>query len=95
MLEVHVHIRVQADAVTAFESASMANALASRWEPGIDRFDLLRDRQDGTRFVLVETYADQAAVDAHKQTEHYAVWRDTVEEMMAEPRRAVWYETYD
>jgi quinol monooxygenase YgiN len=95
MLEVHVHIRVNPADAAAFEQASLANALASRWEPGVDRFDLLRDREDSTSFVLVETYADQSAVDAHKQTEHYAVWRDTVAPMMAEPRRAVWYETYD
>ena len=36
--------------------------------------------------VLTEVYVDQPAADAHKQTGHYARWRDAVAAMMAEPR---------
>jgi (4S)-4-hydroxy-5-phosphonooxypentane-2,3-dione isomerase len=35
--------------------------------------------------VLTEVYRDDASA-AHKATPHYAVWRDSVAEMMAEPR---------
>jgi autoinducer 2-degrading protein len=34
----------------------------------------------------VEIYADADAAAAHKTTEHYATWRDTVADMMARPR---------
>jgi len=34
----------------------------------------------------VEVYQDAGASAAHKQTPHYAAWRDGVAEMMAQPR---------
>ena len=85
---VHVHARVKAGAEEAFRSASLANAEASRREPGVLRFDLLVDREDPRHFVLVEIYRDTVASAAHKETAHYATWRDAVAPLMAEPRRS-------
>ncbi|MDX2184085.1 MAG: antibiotic biosynthesis monooxygenase, partial [Gemmatimonadaceae bacterium] len=62
---------------------------ASVQEPGIVRFDVLQQDDDPTRFTLIEVYRSDEAPAAHKATPHYAVWRDTVEPMMAEPRRSV------
>jgi quinol monooxygenase YgiN len=90
-LIVHVHAHVKPDAVDPFKAASVANARASRREPGVVRFDILQDRDDPTRFVLVEIYRGSAAAAAHKETAHYAVWRDAVADLMAEPRRSVKY----
>ena len=91
MLIVHVDIAVLADRVTDFLSASVTNATESLAEPGVLRFDVLRDSSDPAHVVFVEVYRDAEAVSAHKQTPHYAVWRDTVAEMMAEPRTKVTY----
>jgi len=88
LLIVHVHVRVKPGAAEAFRRASVANAEASRQEPGVVRFDLIADRDDPERFVLVEIYRDAAAAAAHKTTVHYAAWRDAVAELMAEPRRS-------
>ena len=93
MLAVHVRVHVLPEAVAAFREASLANARASLAEPGIVRFDVLQESEDATRFVLVEVYRDVAATVAHKETAHYAAWRDTVAPMMAEPRGATRYET--
>jgi hypothetical protein len=41
--------------------------------------------------VLVEVYGTAADPGKHKETAHYAKWRDTVAEMMAEPRSSVKY----
>ncbi len=87
MLVVHVDIQVLPDCVDAFRAASVANAEASNEEPGILRFDLLADEADPAHFMLVEVYRDVAASAAHKETEHYARWRDTVADMMARPRQ--------
>ncbi|MBW3631147.1 MAG: hypothetical protein KY464_17895, partial [Gemmatimonadetes bacterium] len=46
---------------------------------------------DPTRFILMEIYRSQEDPARHKGTAHYATWRDTVESMMAEPRRSVKY----
>ncbi len=89
MLVVHVHVRVQPDCIEAFKTATLANARASVREPGIARFDIIQQADDPTRFVLVEVYRTSAAPAAHKETAHYAAWRDAVAPLMAEPRTSV------
>jgi len=88
LLVVHVHVRVKAGAEEAFRAASVANAETSRQEPGVVRFDVLADRDLPGHLVLVEVYRDAAAAAAHKETAHYAAWRDAVADLMAEPRRS-------
>ena len=92
MLVVHVHIHVKPEYVDAFKAASVENAKNSVQEPGIARFDVIQQQDDPTRFVLVEVYRTAEDPGRHKETAHYAVWRDTVAEIMAEPRSAVKYE---
>ena len=70
----------------AFIVATIENARASNLEPGVLRFDLLRDGEDPSRFVLVEAYRDEEAPKRHKESSHYAAWRDAVEPLLAEPR---------
>jgi autoinducer 2-degrading protein len=89
MLVVHVHVHVKPDCVSAFRDATVANAQASRREPGIARFDLLQQGEDPNRFIMVEAYRSAEAPAAHKETPHYKVWRDAVADMMAEPRHSV------
>ncbi len=89
MLVVHVHVRVKPECVEAFKAATLANARASVQEPGIARFDVVQQADDPTRFVFVEAYRTPAAPAAHKETAHYATWRDAVAPMMAEPRTSV------
>ena len=89
MLIVLVHVHVKPDCIEAFREASLENARNSIEEPGIARFDILQDNDDPNRFILNGVYRDAEAPAAHKETAHYAAWRDTVADMMAEPRRAV------
>jgi|SRR5690606_20594153 len=91
MLVVHVHVVVKPDDVDAFREATIANARESVKEPGIARFDVVQQEDDPTRFVLVEVYRTAEDPARHKETAHYALWRDTVAPMMAEPRRSVKY----
>lgn len=86
MLVVHVNIQVVPDQLGSFIEACLANATASLLEPGILRFDVIQDLADPAHVVLVEVYRDDAAAAAHKETDHYAAWRDTVASMMAVPR---------
>jgi autoinducer 2-degrading protein len=83
MLIVHVHAQVHAESVDAFIEATLENARNSIREPGIARFDLVQQMDDPTRFVLMEIYRDEASTKAHKETAHYAKWRDTVDECSA------------
>ena len=91
LLVVHVHVHVKPDAVEAFRTATIENAQASVREPGIARFDVVQSIDDPTRFVLIEVYRNADAPAAHKQTAHYAQWRDRVASFMAEPRGSLKY----
>lgn len=91
MLIVHVFVHVKPEAVEAFKAATLENARNSVQEPGIARFDVIQQADDPTRFVLVEVYRTAEAPAAHKATTHYALWRDTVADMMAEPRSSIKY----
>lgn len=86
LLVVQVSVHVEPDAVEAFRLAALANARASVKEPGVARFDVVQDRDDPTRFVLIEVYRTPEAAAAHKETAHYRTWRDAVADLMAEPR---------
>jgi len=89
MLVVHVHVRVRPERVADFLAATVVNARASLAEPGVLRFDVLQDDADPAHVVLVEVYRAAGAAAAHKQTPHYATWRDAVAEMMSQPREPV------
>lgn len=91
MLIVHVHAHVKPESVAGFRKATIENARCSVQEPGIARFDVVQQQDDATRFLLVEVYRTSEAAVAHKETAHYAKWRDTVASMMAEPRQSVKY----
>ena len=91
MLIVHVHVHVKPESVEEFRRATLENARASVQEPGIARFDVVEQQDDATRFVLTEIYRDAEAAAAHKQTAHYAKWRDAVAPMMSEGRSSLQY----
>ena len=91
MLIIQVYITVKPDCIDAFKAATIENARASRKEPGIARFDVIQQNDDPTRFVLVEVYRSVAATAAHKETAHYAAWRERAEPMMAAPRTRAQY----
>jgi len=91
MLIVQVHAHVKPEFVEAFRQATIENARESVKEPGVARFDVIQQVDDPTRFILVEVYRTPEAPAQHKQTAHYQRWRDTVAEMMAEPRTSVKY----
>ncbi len=91
MFLVQVHIKVRPEKLEEFISATEENAKNSNLESGVIRFDFIQDVDDATSFILIEAYTNQAANAAHKDTRHYRVWRDKVNDMMAEPRQSKRY----
>ena len=91
MIVTCVHVFVKPEHVEDFIAASKRNHENSVQEPGNRRFDVLQSTEDPTRFLLYEAYDDAASAAAHKGTEHYRVWRDTVASWMAKPREGVPY----
>ena len=86
MLIVHVHVHVKPEFIEAFRQATIENARNSIREPGIARFDVIQQSDAPERFVLTEVYRSAEAAAQHRETQHYAAWRDAVADMMAEPR---------
>lgn len=92
MLILHVSIHVKPECVDAFIAAVKENARNSRLEPGILRFDVAQQSDDPTRFMLYEVYKSSDDHAAHRQTAHFATWRDTVADMMVTPRVGTRYQ---
>jgi len=86
LLVLHVQIQVKPEHIDAFRAATLANARESVKEPGVARFDVVQDRDDPTRFVLVEVFRSDDAPAAHRETPHYNAWKDAVEPWLAAPR---------
>jgi (4S)-4-hydroxy-5-phosphonooxypentane-2,3-dione isomerase len=57
----------------ADKAAAMLQDLreASRQEPGVVIFDVVRGHDDAAVFALYEVYRDQAALDAHSESNHF------------------------
>ena len=89
MLATVVFVDVKPEYIEDFKKASVLNHEGSRKEPGNVRFDVLQSADDPTKFTLVEVFADEDAAAAHKATEHYHIWRETVAPYMASPRKAI------
>lgn len=86
-----VHIRVKPTHIDDFIAATRPNHEASIQESGNCRFDVLQSPENPCHFILYEAYVSQDAAVAHKQTDHYLTWRETVADWMAEPRQGVNY----
>jgi len=91
---VHVFVSCKEGTEDAFKEASLENARNSALEAGIARFDVIQQIDDPTKFVLVEVYKNDEAPGLHKDTDHYKKWRETVADMMAEPRKALKYKNH-
>lgn len=89
MLVICIHVHVKPENREAFIEASLENARNTIREPGNLRFDVIQQVDDPNRFLLYEVYRDEAGMTAHKETDHYARWRDAVAPWMAEQRRGV------
>jgi autoinducer 2-degrading protein len=84
-----VHVKVIAGHSADFLAATRTNHEASVQEAGNLRFDVLQSPDDDNHFLLYEAYRSAGDAAAHKETDHYKCWRDTVADWMAEPRQGI------
>jgi autoinducer 2-degrading protein len=92
MIAVCIYAHVKPEHREAFIEATLENARSTVQEPGNLRFDVIQQADDPDRLMLYEVWRDEAGMKAHKETAHYARWRDTVAGWMAEDRRGVRHE---
>ena len=100
MIGLVVSVKVKPDQRERFLVAAEDDSTSSvRDEPGCVRFDVLQDQKDENHFFFYEIYRDDAAVDAHRQTPHYARWaaaRDlTVDEIVVTRSTVLFAKNYN
>lgn len=68
------------------ESLLRSMVTSTRLEPGCRRYDLFRTSSPGgTVFCLIEQYADEQALAAHRETPHYKSYRARITDLLAQP----------
>jgi quinol monooxygenase YgiN len=92
MVEIHqVYFSIHPQSVEAFKSATIELGFKTTAEPGNVRFDCYQDADDPIRFTLLEIYRSAAAVDAHRDSDHYQTWRELTAGMVAKAERGQRY----
>ncbi|MGC9780881.1 MAG: antibiotic biosynthesis monooxygenase [Candidatus Heimdallarchaeota archaeon] len=89
MYVVCVSVYVKKEFQDEFIKATLENAQNTRDEPLNFRFDVLQCLDDPNKFFLYEVYKNEEGITAHKETDHYKKWRETVATMMAKPREGI------
>jgi quinol monooxygenase YgiN len=69
----------------AVESTLRGMVGPTRAEPGCKRYDLYRSAGSDTKFILIEAYDGQSALEAHRATEHYKSYRSRIADMLQDP----------
>ncbi|GAA1954943.1 putative quinol monooxygenase [Kitasatospora viridis] len=86
-VQVIAELRPRADRLAEFRVQAEAMAVASRDEPGCLSYELYVDPADQARWLVVEEWADRAALDAHLAAPHLAeALARTAELLTGEPR---------
>ena len=89
MFTVIVSLRVKPDMVGRFLEVMGETSRASRRdEPGCLRFDVVRDNDDPDHYLFYEVYRDADAFAAHRDSDHFAQWREAADVCLSEPLAA-------
>ena len=87
-----VYLDIKPEKIEEFKTVALENCVNSRKEEGNISFDLLAQKDESDKFVLVENFRDKAAIEFHKTTAHYQKWAAMMEECAASPRYKTVYE---
>jgi quinol monooxygenase YgiN len=60
-------------------------AMESRKDPGVVRFEALRQDSRPNHFTLVEVWRNHQAFDAHQEAEHTKAFREKLQPMLGSP----------
>ena len=80
-------LKVKPEKVKAFTEAAKEMIEKSNKEAGCKSYQLYQDPYDNSRFVFVEEYKNQAAVDAHFASDYFKAFGPKMGELVAEPAK--------
>ncbi|MBU2980189.1 antibiotic biosynthesis monooxygenase [Lentibacter algarum] len=85
------HLTCTNDSLVAFRDRLLRHATISQQnEPGCLCFRVHQDVEVKTRFFLLEIYADDAALTAHRESEHYLAFRRDTADQVADRKWWFW-----
>lgn len=80
MIALIVSLDVYQERIEDFMAAIQDNANRTfNDEPGCRYFDVTQDTKNPAHFVFYELYDNEAAIEAHRKTPHFANWRRAVD----------------
>ena len=82
MLDLAYRMTAVAGAEDRLVAALLENARASRDEPGVLFFEVLRSSVDPRVVLVVERYTSSEAFDAHKASAQSAAWKAVAPELV-------------
>jgi quinol monooxygenase YgiN len=89
-VEVIATLEARPERETDAEAALRVLLTHTRQEPGVRRYDLYRDSTRPATFLVIEAYANEAALEAHRESAHYLRFREQAGDwLMAAPTVAV------
>ena len=88
MLVVRVLVQVKPEKRQQFIDISTPLIAQTNKEPGCLFYSCYQDLVDPNKFLFYEEYENQAAIDAHNQTEHRIHWWNAMQLVLAVPMEA-------
>jgi (4S)-4-hydroxy-5-phosphonooxypentane-2,3-dione isomerase len=87
-----VDIDVVPGQIDNYLAALKENAAASVHEPGCHEFNIAVSQKDANHVFIFEASDNAAAMDAHRQTDHFKKYATTTKDMIAkrDPTRSRW-----
>jgi (4S)-4-hydroxy-5-phosphonooxypentane-2,3-dione isomerase len=87
------HLRARPNAVEQYKARLLRHARNSleREPSGCLKFEVRQDASDPALFLLIEIYRDEAALEAHRQSQHFVEYKSATAEWVVE--RNWWYWT--
>jgi (4S)-4-hydroxy-5-phosphonooxypentane-2,3-dione isomerase len=69
--------------IDGYLAALKENGAATVKEPGCHEFNILVSQKDPNHVLIFEVYNDAAAVQAHRETDHFKKYAATIKDMIA------------
>lgn len=78
-------LAVKPERVKEFMAAAKEMIQSSNAEPGCELYQLLQDPYDPGRFIFLERYVNQAAVDTHFASSYFKAFGPTIKDLLISP----------
>jgi quinol monooxygenase YgiN len=91
MFAITVEFTIKKERVEEFTRVVMIQAANSlRHETGCHRFDVCVNEDEPQRIFLYELYANEAALQDHRQTDYYAQFNATIQDWVENRDVTIW-----